>query len=458
MDIVNKVKKTIDKYSMLRWKENVLIGLSGGADSVCLSLVLKKLSKQYDLILSAVYIDHGLRPQDTDKEIAFCENFARTQGMGFNVRRIRASSKHIKRKRQNLHDELRQLRYSEYRKLAFELSAGSIALGHTRDDQAETLVMRMIRGAGLRGLSGIYPVNCCIIRPLIEVSRYDIEDFLKQQGQAYIDDPSNQKDIYLRNKIRHSVIPVLKNLNPNLSETLAHIADANREDEDLLELITAREFENIFSDKTHNMIELFLKPFMQLHPAMKRRVIRRAVEAIAGLWGISMGHIDTVIALVEEGSTGGVIHLPGGIRAVKEYNTFKITTTIPKKLSSYHLDVPGSLYLKETGLTLEASIEHGNMHLKKQQNIAAFDFNRVKPPLCVRSRQPGDFFFPQGFGKKKKLQDLFVDLKIPKEARDAIPVVTSGDDIIWIAGYRADERFSVSNDTQKCLILKMFNH
>ena len=458
MYIVKQVEETIKKYSMISLNENVLIGLSGGADSVCLSLILKKLSSQYSLTLSAVYIDHGLRPEDIDREIAFCKSFASSIDITFNVRHVRVSSDPQIRKSQNLHDELRYLRYSEYRKLAFELGAASIALGHTMDDQAETLLMRLLRGTGLRGMGGIYPVNCGIIRPLLEVSRHEIEGFLKEQRQELINDPSNQKDIYLRNRIRHSVIPILKQLNPNLSETLTRTSDSNRDDEDLLELITTIELENLFFSKTSDTVELYLAPFMQLHRAMKRRVIRRCVEAIAGLRGINLNHIDAVITLLEEGNMGGVIHLPDSVRAVKEYKTFKITTVLPQKLSLYHFDVPGNLYLKESGLTLEASIEQGNIKLEKRPNEAVFDLNRIKSPLYVRSRQPGDFFFPSGFGKRKKLQDFFVDLKIPREARDSIPIVTSGNDIIWVAGYRPDERYSVSNDTQRCLVLKILNH
>src|SRR3990172_2308945 len=458
MNIVVQIEKTIEQYSMISPKEHVLIGLSGGADSVCLSLALKKLSAKYDLTLSAVYIDHGLRPQDMDREIAFCSDFTRQEGIDFYVRHIRASKpEETGGKRQNLHDELRLLRYSEFRVLAFEIGADSIALGHTRDDQAETLLMRLLRGSGSRGLSGIYPVNCGIIRPLLNISRQDIESYLKEQGQQFIEDPSNQKNIYLRNRIRHTVIPVLKQLNPNLSETFAHAADMHREEDELLEILATKEMEKVFVKKTDDTVELRLAPLVNLHIPMKRRVIRRTIGAIADLRGICLNHIDAVIALIDQSGVGACSHLPGGIRAIKGYNTLKLTTSLPKKLSSYALDVPGSLYLSESALTLEASVEQGKVNLQARTDIAVFDFNRIELPLCVRSRKPGDFFFPFGFGKRKKLQDLFVDLKIPREQRDSIPVVTSGNDIIWVAGCRTDARYSVSDSTQRYLVLKLVN-
>jgi tRNA(Ile)-lysidine synthase len=215
--------------------------------------------------------------------------------------------------------------------------------------------------------------------------------------------------------------------------------------------------EKLFLRKTDNTVELHLTPLTHLHIAMKRRVIRKTIEAITGLRGICMNHIDAVIALIKEGRVGASSHLPGGIRAIKEYNTLKLTTCLPKKLSSYALDVPGSLYLPESALTLEASVVQGKANMPDRPDIAVFDFNRIQLPLCVRSRQPGDFFFPFGFGKRKKLQDLFVDLKIPREQRDTIPLVISGEDIIWVAGYRTDERYSVSDNTQSYLFLKLVN-
>jgi tRNA(Ile)-lysidine synthase len=206
MELVSKVRETIKKYSMLSGGDSVLIGLSGGPDSVCLAVILDKLKEDFNLSLSAVYIDHGLRPDAAGREADFCREFCDNHRMDFYTRSADVEN-YAQEKGMNIQESARILRYHIYEEVAEEIDRARIALGHNADDQAETVLMRLIRGSGRKGLSGIPPVRGNIIRPLIEIERSDIEVFLKQYlSQPYMVDSSNVKEDYLRNWIRHTLI------------------------------------------------------------------------------------------------------------------------------------------------------------------------------------------------------------------------------------------------------------
>jgi tRNA(Ile)-lysidine synthase len=454
MNILYKIKETIKKYSLFSQNFHLLIGLSGGPDSVCLSLVLHKLIKDYSLKLSAVYIDHGLRPDDREREIAFCGSLSESLGIDFFVRTLKSEFSKSEKKH-NLHDRLRKLRYAEYHKLAFELRVDRIAIGHTMDDQAETIIMNFLRGSGKKGLSGIAPVNGNIIRPLIDIKREEIESFLEQERIDFITDPTNKKDIYLRNKIRHNLIPQLKQINPSLVHALSHSAEIYRDEDDYLELIVAQKLEQILHHRESHTIELLLSSLQKVSTAIQRRIIQRALESIDGLRGISFTHIENIIKLCYKGKPGDSLNLPNNVRAVKSYSILKITAELPKKLSEYTLNVPGSVYVKEARCTVKAEIVERDRAASDSKESALFSSELLANPLVIRARKPGDFFYPLGFGKKKKLQDFFVDEKVPRDDRDSTLLVTSGDDIIWIVGYRMDERYKVDSHTQHCVQLRV---
>lgn len=455
MNIIKKAKETVEKYSMFYRNVHIVIGFSGGPDSVCLSIILRKLQKNYGLNLSAVYIDHGLRPDDTEGEIAFCRNLCEFLSIDFFVRTLKSQSPKGSQKSHNLHDRLRKLRYAEYYKLAFELRADIIALGHTMDDQTETIIMNLLRGSGKSGLSGIPPVNGNIIRPLIEVKREEIESFLAQEKIDFITDPSNKKDIYLRNRIRHNLIPQLKQINPSLSDALSHSADIYRDEDDYLERFVAQELEEILFQRDSYTIELLLSPFKEKDKAIQRRIIRRALESSAGLRGITFSHIENVLTLFNKGKSGDSLDLPGNVRAIKSYSILKITSQMSDKLTEYKLDVPGSVCLKEVSCMIKSEIIEKEKAAGDGKKAALFASELLTMPLTIRPRKPGDYFYPLGFGKKKKLQDFFVDKKIPRDHRDTIALVTSGDDIIWVVGYRMDDRFKVRSHTTHCVQLKV---
>jgi tRNA(Ile)-lysidine synthase len=440
---------------MLRGEEKVLVGLSGGPDSVCLLHVLCRLKDRLALDLTALYIDHGLRPDETKGEVEFCRRLCGELSVDFLDRSIDVRT-YANEKGFNLQEAARELRYMTFESVAYEIGAKKIAQGHTVDDQLETFFMRMFRGSGPKGLSGIPPARGMIIRPLLDVDREAIENYLKQENKSFIMDSSNLKKDYLRNKLRLELIPEMKKMAPHITQSIARTMDILREEEKYFEIIIAKTLMKLISRKTDKQIELFLSPLEVMDRVILRRVLRRALDETRGLRGIEFVHIENIIELVKHGRQGDRICLPQGLRAVKDYATLILTSEIPEKLGSFTLNVPGEVVLKEIGTVIKASIEHEGEQYGRERTTALFDAGKTGTELTIRSREKGDFFYPAGFGRKKKLQDYFVDEKVPRDERDAVPIVITGNDIVWIAGYRGDERFKVSESTKMFLKIKLY--
>lgn len=447
---------------MLSGRDHVLIGLSGGPDSVCLAVILDKLKEDFNISLSAVYIDHGLRPDETVREREFCEGFCEGHQIHFHYRSIDAE-KYAKDKGLNLQEAARELRYEALEDVAHQIKASCIALGHNADDQAETVLMRLFRGSGRKGLTGIPPLRGKIIRPLIEVERRDIEEFLAgasnelplHEGQRFMVDSSNLKDKYFRNWIRSSVMSEIKKKNPSVVEDICRTAEIFREEEEYLEVIVTKTLMRLISRKSDSAIELFLMPLVTTEIPILRRVLRRAIGATMELRGIKFVHIEDIIKLIKAGKSGDSINLPEEIRVIRGYSILEITADKPLTLSEYEIEPPCEIMLKELDVVLKAAFDDEGRDPGDGISSVLLDAGRMTFPLRVRARASGDFFYPLGFGKKKKLQDFFVDEKIPRDARDKVPIVVSGNDIIWVAGHRADERFKVTEGTEKHLRLIM---
>ena len=455
MDVLKQTASTIKKHRMLTGGEKVLIALSGGPDSSCLASVLTELSRELDLTLFAHYVDHGLRPEETPAEIEQCAALCKSLGIEFTHSIVNVDEL-VKNQGINKQEAARELRYKALEEAASACGAKRTALGHTLDDQAETFLMRVIRGSGPSGLSGIPPVRGAIIRPLIGTRKPDILEYLREKGIGYAVDSSNLKDKYLRNRLRQSVMPVLEEINPSIVDTLGRTTEILADEERYFFIEVTKALMRLITSKADDHIELFLTPLETLDNAIARRVLRRAIAETSSLRRLGYAHIEEILSLVRNGKPGDSIDLPHKVKVIKKYSTFLITTAPPVHLETRTMDGPGVLEIKEAGMKLEAQITGSPPDTGVSSNVCVLDAGTVSFPLTVRARQDGDFFFPQGFGgKRKKLQDFFVDKKVPRFERNSVPVVLSGKDIIWVAGYRTDERYSVSDATKEYLILKV---
>ncbi|MCL4491868.1 MAG: tRNA lysidine(34) synthetase TilS [Nitrospirae bacterium] len=460
MVIIEKIKSTIKKYAMLSGGDRVLVGLSGGPDSVCLLKMLNELKTEYGIELFAAYIDHGLRPAETPVEIDFCKRLCAPLGISLSIEAIDVKSL-VRERGLNKQEAARELRYGTLDALSSGINANKIALGHNADDQAETVLMRLVRGAGLSGISGIPPVRRLasgrhIIRPLIEVERPEIEGFLCGNGTTSLTDSSNLQDHYLRNRIRHTIMPAVKSLNKNAVKAIARASDIFRDDERYFELLTTKTLMRMISRKTDSSVELFLAPMETMEKVILRRLLRRALDETKSLRGISFVHIEDIVNLVRSGRSGSRLHVPKDIRVIKGYSTLIITSDEPAKLGSYVIDGPGETALKESSMVLRCSIidldgHPGEYDYGDGRRTALIDADKVRFPLSVRPRTPGDYFYPLGLGRRKKLQDYLVDEKAPRDQRDSIPLLINDNEIAWVVGYRVDERYKVDKNTKRGL-------
>jgi tRNA(Ile)-lysidine synthase len=456
MDLLQKVEKTIEKFNMLSIGDHVLAGLSGGPDSVCLLHVLKELKIKYKLKISASYIDHGLRPNETPKEIEFCQKICSDLDVPFYTKSVDVRE-FAKQEKINLQEAARILRYGALDQISLNIKADKIVIAHNSDDQAETLIMRLLRGSGPAGLCGIPPVRKKIIRPLIEIERVEIEEYLNKRNIQYIKDPSNESLKYLRNKIRHTLMPVIKSISPQATKIISKTADIIREENDYINVAVTKALMRLMSRKTDQKVELFCNPMEVLNIVILRRALRVAIDSVKDLKGIEFDHIEKIIDLIKKGKPGDRIYLPKGIKAIKNYSTLIISAEPPKKLPTYEISEAGEIFLQEASIVLY--IEEVDREEVKDfgdgKNTVYIDREKINFPLIVRSRKPGDFFYPFGFGKKKKLQDFFVDEKIPRDERDLIPIIENSGEIVFIAGYRLDDRYKIKHNTKRCLKIKI---
>ncbi|MCX8030804.1 MAG: tRNA lysidine(34) synthetase TilS [Thermodesulfovibrionales bacterium] len=453
MDLIQKVRDTISKFNMIFRNDIILIALSGGADSVCLLKVLSELKDEFELKLNSLYIDHGLRPDEIPLEIEFCSRLSESLKIPFMIRKVDVLG-YSKGEKMTKQQAARELRYMVFNEVAFEIKADKIALGHTADDQAETLLLRLIRGSGSLGLAGIPPVRQKIIRPLIEIERKDIEAFLDENNIAFVVDSSNLLDRYIRNKVRNFLIPEIKKINPSIVNTLQKTSEIFRDEERYFEVMVTKTMMKMISRKTDNHIELFLTPFEVIDTVLMRRVLRRAIDATRGLRGINFIHIEDIISLIKKGKAGDRLYLPNNIRVIKGYSILTITCQQPNKLDTYTLYEPKSIYLKEASLTLSCKVIDikGIDKEVASKKVAYLDADKINFPLKIRSRKEGDYFYPFGLGKRKKLQDFFVDEKIPRDERDIVPLlINDNGDILWVSGYRIDDRYKINKDTKRVL-------
>lgn len=456
MDISSLVNSTIRKYDMLTQGDKVVVAVSGGPDSTALLHILNRLREEWNLSLTVAHFNHGLRGSESDRDATFVENLAKLLMLPCKVEKgdIYPFKHQMKL---STEEAARVLRYRFLEDTLKMEGAQRVALGHTADDQAEDILMKILRGSGRLGLCGIPPVRDKIfIRPLIEVSRSQIEGFLEQYALSYITDSSNRDRRFLRNKIRLDLIPILERAyNPKLKENLVQLSSILRDEEDWLQGVVAQEFLKI--SKCHDFAKVIFDAgrFLDLHSALQLRLARKAVEAVKGdLRAIGFNHILDVLKLANQTHPSKMLNLPGGLIVRRSYKYIVFEKRAKELVDFLYLvsDLK-PVAVKEVNKVISFEVVDYNkdLNIEVDKNVAYMDYHKVHFPLIIRNIRAGDKFRPLGMGGFKKIKDFLIDCKIPKNMRKFIPLLVAGDQIVWISGLRLDDRVKLTGDTREVL-------
>jgi tRNA(Ile)-lysidine synthase len=449
-----KVLFTILDHKMVQDGDLVVVAVSGGADSVCLLRILYELRDTLAMSLIVAHLNHGLRPLEDEKETEFVANLAGEFNLplaheeAHNLRRVPGTS---------LEEEARVIRYNFFEKILSEHNAQKVALGHNMNDQAETVLMNLLRGSGLRGLSGIPPMReNRYIRPLIQVTRDEIHAYLKDKDMSFILDSSNLEKKYLRNKIRLDLIPLLLTYQPRLIEHLGEFASLCREKNRSIEEEARNCLKKATLHVSQDAMDLSIGVLKNLPMSTRFDVIREAIKQIRGtLRRINGEHVKAVNDLINNPKPQVRTNLPEKVVVTKTYERLRFAKHAEVEIEgfSYRIEHIGSIHIPETNqvLFLEQVTKKDFSESSPSPHVAFVDLDRIEWPLLVRNFRLGDKFRPLGLKGSKKVKDIFIDKKISHQERKRTLILTDGNNIIWVCGIRIDERYRVRGSTRRIL-------
>ena len=513
--MLNTVKNFITKHNMIQKGDRIVVGVSGGADSVCLFHVLLKLAPVYDLTLFAVHVNHGIRGEEADEDEAYVKKLCSEHQVSFTA--VKADVRALAAKEGLSEEEAgRKVRYEAFYHSFTKNKCNKIAIAHNRNDNAETILFHLFRGSGIKGLTGIPPVRDVIIRPLLNTGRDEIEAYLKENGIGYQTDGTNLTQDYSRNKIRHQIISFAKEeIN---TAAIEHIVSASNKlaeiDHYLDNKIEAAFFEAVMYLDTKEAYEIDLESLRKEDPVIQKGIVRSIFKQLASqLKDLDSLHVELVLDLMNKQS-GKVLNLPYGIIAQRGYHSIILKTVPDQKdrepqadkeaaasLPELKLPVPGVICIPWTNQILHTKLINykKSMIIPRNGCTKWFDYDKIKNTVLIRTRKEGDFIQINSAvsnadsnaysnavrndysnadsmavntadrnadgiavniagstaGKRKKLKSLFIDEKIPREKRDLLPLLADGSHIMWVIGGRMSEAYKVDEKTKVILEINL---
>ena len=444
--LIKNVKKTVKRFDFKIF-DGLVVGLSGGADSVALLFALLEMKVER---IMAVHVNHNTRGDESKADEDFVVDLCKRLGVKCKVVHVSF---------ENFTEEgARKIRNSIFEEARKDASFGYIALGHNLDDNAETVIMNLCRGSGLRGLCGIPPINECIIRPLIEVTRKDIEKYLKKKGEKFVTDNSNFSDDFTRNRVRNIILPMLeKEVNANVRANISKNIEVLRADDRLLDEMAVMSYNLCCYDGGLNIS--LLKEFGD---AISRRVVRLAIkQSLNGMVDdIGCNHIDYILELAFKKQSGKEVHIPKLI-VRKEYDKLIFSNKIPISAYDpiyYELEMDKHIYIENLKSTITVSLS--DEEIDPLGCTIAFSYDKITQPLVVRNRLPGDrISLKSGDGRifTKKLNDLFINEKLTKEERDFAPLLAHGSDILWVFVFdEIHAKYQSDDENEKKIYVKLW--
>lgn len=447
--MISKCKETIEEYNMISSGDKVYVAVSGGADSVCLLLVLEEIKKEKEFELEAIHVEHGIRGDESIKDALFVEDLCRKHGIKFHSYSV-DSKKFAKENRLSLEEAARQLRYNCFNNHATD---GKIATAHHMEDNAETMLFNMVRGSGIEGVRGIKKVRGSFIRPLIECSRKEIEEYLASRNQTYCTDSTNEETDYTRNNIRHNIIPKLLDINPGAIE---HLSNLSKMQDMAVEYI--RKQAQIAYEK-YVIGNTLSKKLLQEELIIVQFVSHTFICNIAGSSkDISNIHVDELVDLMK-GPSGRKVNLPYGLTAVANYDSVEIITNIEAESNNgtYEEIVLDDCHNKKTvnvnNMTVELEVVSNskNVQITPKTYTKMLDYDKITEVLCLRNRREKDYIVINDKGSRKSLNRYMIDEKIPSQYRDSMLLLCDGNHVMYVVGHRISEYYKVNDDTRRIL-------
>jgi tRNA(Ile)-lysidine synthase len=433
----------------------VLVAISAGPDSTALLHALVQLRTRRRFRVRACHVHHGLRGEEADADARSAGALARSLKVPFSQHRadVRAFADE---NRVSIETAARTLRYQLLERAANRAGASRIATGHTADDQAETVLMNLLRGTGPTGLAGIPPVRGRLIRPLLGVTRADVEAYCTAQDLEYRLDSSNLDRAFRRNRIRHEILPALRAVQPRVDAVLCRLADIMGAENDYMAAQTANALREVGAQRPGEL-GVACGLLALLPKALQRRVLRAAVARLKGdELDIELERVEALVDLALSGRTGATVELPGGVRGERTYGEVVLSLVAPPTAAvsrEWSLPVPGEVILQELRMALTAARSRARRAPSSPMS-ALLDAHDIALPLAVRTRRRGDRFTPFGMKGSVKLQDFFVNAKVPRAERSRIPLVLSQGEIVWVVGYRISDRCKVRKRTRGTIRLE----
>ncbi|MDV9761614.1 tRNA lysidine(34) synthetase TilS [Clostridioides difficile] len=454
--IFDKVLSTINKHNLIQKGDKIVLGLSGGPDSVCLLHVLNRLKKDFNIEIYAAHLNHQIRGIEAQKDALYVSKLCEDMGIVFFVKSINVP-KYCENEGLSLEEGARKLRYEMFYEIKDKIKANKIAIGHNLNDQAETVMMRIMRGTGLKGLKGIdYIRDNCIIRPILDVERNEIEEYCEAYNLNPRIDKTNLENIYTRNKIRLDLLPYMKdNFNSNVIESIVRMSNSLKSDNDYIEKEAEAKFREVSNIKEKGFVEINLDDFVCLHDAIKVRVLRNSIKHILGDTNfVDQRHIEDIMSLEDNSKVNKMLTLPRNIFVYRKKDSIILTNEeIVNEEIEFYYNVPsnGFIKIKELKQIIETQVMSIDRYksMKLDNSSKGFDFNKVKGGIVIRSRRQGDKI-KLAMGSKK-VKDLFIDLKIPKEERCKIPIITDSEGIICVGDYKISENYKIDENTKEVL-------
>lgn len=464
--MIEKIKNYVKKYKMIQDGDRLIVGVSGGVDSVCLLFVLLELKKEMNIDIIVVHVNHGLRGQNSDDDETFVELLCKEHQLEMVTYHVDIRAMAEKNK-QSLEEAGRGARQAAFEKARITHGGTKIVMAHHKNDNAETLLMNLSRGTGLRGIGGMRPVRDNVIRPLLCVERWEIEEYTKKNLIAYRIDESNISDDYTRNRIRNHILPFLQeHVN---SHAVQHMNDTMQQMRGVYEYISKqvdKEYEACVKDKDKNkkMLVIDVAYFDQIEEILKGPIILKCLTGVAEhVQNLTQAHVRAVRGLFTN-QVGKRIDLPYEVVAIRDYESVTIRKKIEgqnNEVEAIPIQIPGITEIPGTDWDIECKIIDNSEDIVLQripQKIytKCFDYDIIKDALVVRTRRPGDYITIDKNGSKQKIKSYYINEKIPSEMRDQLPLIADRSHVLWIPGYRTNTAYQVTEFTKHVLQIQIF--